>query len=119
MTESPPKIILCKISELQDPGSKGVTVEVSGKRQEILLVRKGNAVFGYRNHCPHTGVNLDWLPDQFLDPTESFIQCATHGALFRIEDGYCLRGPCAGESLQKLHLEVEQAEVVLYAEAEG
>lgn len=82
---------------------------------EILLVRKGDAVYGYRNHCPHTGVNLDWMPDQFLDLTESFIQCATHGAMFRIEDGYCLRGPCAGESLQKLYLEIEQGGVVLYS----
>jgi nitrite reductase/ring-hydroxylating ferredoxin subunit len=51
--------------------------------------------------------------------TESFIQCATHGAIFRIEDGYCLRGPCAGESLQKLHLKVEQNNVVLYVKSGG
>lgn len=116
MTDRPKKIRLCKISELQDPGSKGVNVDFSGKQLEVLVVRKGDAVYGYDNHCPHTGVNLDWLPDQFLDLSESFIQCATHGAIFRIEDGYCLRGPCAGESLQKLHLAVERDEVVLYSD---
>ena len=115
MTDSQEKITLCKLSALADPGSLGLSVVSTGGLVEILLVRKGDAVYGYRNHCPHTGVNLDWMPDQFLDLTESFIQCATHGAMFRIEDGYCLRGPCAGESLQKLYLEVEQGEVVLYA----
>ncbi len=119
MVELPEKIVLCAISELPDPGSKGINVSSSEKLQEVFVVRVGNEVYGYQNHCPHTGVNLDWLPDQFLDMTESFIQCATHGAIFRIEDGYCLRGPCAGESLQKLHLKVEQNNVVLYVESGG
>jgi nitrite reductase/ring-hydroxylating ferredoxin subunit len=30
------------------------------------------------------------------------IQCATHGALFLIESGECVAGPCAGQSLQAL-----------------
>ena len=38
-------------------------------------------------------------PDQFLDPSNSLIQCATHGALFLIENGECVAGPCAGQSL--------------------
>ncbi|MFP6798982.1 MAG: Rieske (2Fe-2S) protein, partial [Pseudomonas sp.] len=32
----------------------------------------------------------------------SLIQCATHGALFLIESGECVAGPCAGQSLQEL-----------------
>lgn len=80
---------------------------------EIFLVRTRVDLYGYLNRCPHTGINLDWFPNQFLDVTDSFIQCATHGALFRIEDGFCLRGPCAGEYLQKLSLQIEQDDVVL------
>ncbi|MEN8178467.1 MAG: Rieske 2Fe-2S domain-containing protein [Pseudomonadota bacterium] len=112
MTDLPKKITLCKVSAIKDPGSLGINVESVGGILEVFLVRKGNTVYGYQNHCPHTGVNLDWMPDQFLDPTESFIQCATHGAIFRIEDGYCLRGPCAGECLQKLDLLIERDEVI-------
>jgi len=37
-----------------------------------------------------------------LDPEDSFIQCALHGALFRLEDDYCLQGPCAGQSLKPI-----------------
>ena len=67
MVELPEKIVLCAISELPDPGSKGINVSSSEKLQEVFVVRVGNEVYGYQNHCPHTGVNLDWLPDQFLD----------------------------------------------------
>ena len=35
------------------------------------------------------------------------ILCATHGALFRIEDGHCLSGPCVGESLTPLPVSIE------------
>jgi len=35
------------------------------------------------------------------------IQCATHGALFRIRDGYCVAGPCAGQGLIPLEVKVE------------
>ncbi|MNT92136.1 hypothetical protein D3C72_2333610 [compost metagenome] len=52
---------------------------------------------------------MEWLPDQFLDSSGSLIQCATHGALFLIESGECVAGPCAGESLLPLALE-ENAE---------
>lgn len=30
------------------------------------------------------------------------IQCATHGALFEIETGHCIAGPCLGQNLQKI-----------------
>lgn len=105
------KIAICRVQDLADPGSRGITLDTGHGTQEIFVVQKGNAVYGYLNHCPHTGVNLDWVPHQFLDPSGGFIQCATHGALFRIEDGYCLRGPCAGDRLRPIELDIDQGEV--------
>ena len=92
-------IPLCHVSEIPDPGSKGVSVQTGIGALELFIVRQGPAVFGYRNRCPHTSAPLDWQPDRFLDATECYIQCATHGALFRIDDGECLQGPCAGQYL--------------------
>jgi nitrite reductase/ring-hydroxylating ferredoxin subunit len=105
------KIRLCGLADLDDPGAR--EIDLGGISGEAFLVRQGERVFGYLNHCPHTGVNLNWMPDQFLDPTDGFIQCATHGALFRIEDGFCLRGPCAGARLQPLTVVVESGEIFL------
>jgi nitrite reductase/ring-hydroxylating ferredoxin subunit len=105
------KIPICALAELDDPGAR--EMDLGGISGEGFLVRQGARVFGYLNHCPHTGVNLNWMPDQFLDLTGGFIQCATHGALFRIEDGFCLKGPCAGERLRPLTVAEENGEIYL------
>jgi nitrite reductase/ring-hydroxylating ferredoxin subunit len=72
-------------------------------------------VVAYRNSCPHTGGPLDWVPDQFLNLDGDLIQCATHDALFRIEDGVCVKGPCVGRSLTAVPvvIEAQQVSVVL------
>ncbi|MCG7913171.1 MAG: Rieske 2Fe-2S domain-containing protein [Candidatus Thiodiazotropha weberae] len=103
---------LCRFEQLEDPGSRGFSVELEGDTQEILVVRKGERVYGYLNRCPHTGINLEWQPDQFLDLSQSYIQCVTHGALFRVENGLCLRGPCAGDALSPIQVELRDGEIV-------
>lgn len=90
---------LCRLDEVSDPGTRGFSVQTDQGLKDIFIVRRGNAVFAYQNNCPHTGSPLDWLPDQFLNLDRSLIQCATHFALFRIEDGYCVSGPCVGMAL--------------------
>ncbi len=104
---------LCRIDELDDPGSKGLCVEIDGRLTDIFVVRRGDEVFAYLNRCPHTGSPLDWLPDQFLDLDRSSIQCATHDARFRIEDGMCFSGPCQGESLQAITVRLHDGAVWL------
>ena len=89
---------LCAPDELAESQSRGF--EVAGEK--LFAVRKDGQLYAYRNRCPHRGIPLEWLPDQFLDHSASLIQCATHGALFLIESGECVAGPCAGQSLQEL-----------------
>jgi nitrite reductase/ring-hydroxylating ferredoxin subunit len=98
--------LLCAIDTLDDPASRGFEIDI-GEAQplRVFVVRKDDVLACYRNRCPHTGAPLEWLSDQFLDPDGSFIQCAIHGALFRPEDGYCLRGPCVGQSLEVVPME--------------
>ena len=89
---------LCAGSDLAEAGSRGF--EIDGKM--LFAVRRGGQAYVYLNRCPHRGVGLEWQPDRFLDPSNSLIQCATHGALFLIEDGECVAGPCAGQSLTRV-----------------
>lgn len=95
---------LCPAHALAEGEARGFCIETAGGRRAVMLVRSGCRYYAYVNSCPHTGVNLDWVPDRFLDVSGEFIQCATHGALFRIGDGFCVHGPCAGRSLQALPL---------------
>lgn len=89
---------LCAPDEVAEGQSRGF--EIVGEK--LFAVRKDGQLYAYRNRCPHRGIPLEWLPDQFLDHSASLIQCATHGALFLIESGECVAGPCAGQSLQEL-----------------
>jgi nitrite reductase/ring-hydroxylating ferredoxin subunit len=89
---------LCAPNELAEGQSRGFVIE----DEKLFAVRKDGQVFVYRNRCPHKGISLEWLPDQFLDPSACLIQCATHGALFLIDSGECVAGPCAGQSLEAL-----------------
>ena len=105
---------LCDAADIADPGSRGFTLDTGEALPfRLFVVHKRGALNAYVNSCPHTGAPLEWMPDQFLDFDNSFIQCAIHGALFRPEDGYCLRGPCVGSSLQSLALRVQKGKVMV------
>jgi nitrite reductase/ring-hydroxylating ferredoxin subunit len=107
------RFFLCQLEELTDPGSRGFTLVVGTESLAIVLVKLHGKLYAFRNRCPHTGVNLEWQADQFLDLSARYIQCATHGALFRPEDGYCVRGPCAGQRLRPVKLAVEKGGVYI------
>lgn len=90
---------LCKTSDITDPGSKGFELENDGQPVNVFVVHKDGNFYAYINSCPHTGVMLEWLENEFLDIENNFIQCSTHGALFEINSGHCVAGPCAGDHL--------------------
>jgi nitrite reductase/ring-hydroxylating ferredoxin subunit len=114
-TEAPAQggVRLCRLDDIPDGGSNGFVVERDGVRRGYLAVRRGGRVHVYVNVCPHIGSPLDFQPGQFLNRERTLIQCSTHGALFRIEDGYCLAGPCAGKSLEAAPTEVAGGAVYL------
>jgi nitrite reductase/ring-hydroxylating ferredoxin subunit len=94
-----PMTILCSVDDLVDGAdAKGFTTD----HDTLLALKRDGQIFVYRNSCPHLGVELNWLEDQFLDSDGMFIQCATHGALFTVETGACVAGPCLGKSLESI-----------------
>jgi len=101
---SNPAVRLCPLHALEDPGSAVFALPGGSAEQQIMVIRRGDAVYGYMNSCPHTGGPLDWQPGAFLDLDRRHIQCATHDALFRIVDGECVQGPCAGQRLLAVEL---------------
>ncbi|HLT12767.1 MAG TPA: Rieske 2Fe-2S domain-containing protein [Marinobacter sp.] len=58
----------------------------------------------YLNICPHLGIELNWMPGRFMDADNLFIQCSTHGALFKPGTGECIAGPCQGDALTELEV---------------
>ncbi len=104
---------LCHNDDIAELQSLGFTVETDQGQLELFLVCHDNKVHAYQNHCPHLGITLNWQPDQFLSLEGTHIQCSTHGALFKMEDGYCIAGPCTGQNLIPLALEKRDDEIWL------
>lgn len=102
---------LCRIDALADGG--GMSVELAPGRPGLLLLRDGERVRAYVNSCPHRGTPLDLVPNRLRDETGRFLVCATHGAHFRIEDGYCVAGPCTGDSLRPAAIAISQGWITI------
>lgn len=98
---------LCALGEIDTPGSARFEFDEAPRTNGFCVIRQDRRVYGYRNACPHTGGPLDWTPGRFLNAEGDRIQCSLHGALFRIEDGYCVWGPCAGASLTQVSLTIQ------------
>ena len=107
---------LCRLEDLPDGAAKGFPA-APGLFVGLFAVRQGDAVRVYVNACPHIGTPLDWVPDRFLSADGSRIICATHGAEFRIEDGECLRGPCLGDALDAVLIQINDGVVFVPEDA--
>jgi nitrite reductase/ring-hydroxylating ferredoxin subunit len=101
---------LCSLDEIPDGDAIARPLPESG---EVVLVRQGREVQAYRNDCPHLGIELNYLPDVFLDTEKRYIQCVNHDALFQIEDGFCVFGPCQGQYLERVPIEIREGEIWL------
>lgn len=102
-------IKLCHIDDIAEGSARGFDV----RGEKYFAVKRDNQLFVYKNACPHLGIPLEWAEDDFLDSDGELIQCATHGALFVIETGECVSGPCLGERLRAAQISVEHGEVLI------
>ena len=96
-------ISLISIDEIDEGNSKGIDYE----NAYLFVIKKNDQIHLYWNRCPHLGTPLEWQEDKFLDEDGELIKCSTHGALFNIDDGLCLIGPCKGKNLQKIPFTID------------
>lgn len=89
---------LCRLDEIADGGAREYP-QTKGHWGGVFAVRRGGSVVICENACPHLRVPLNWAPDRFLDARGEHMVCGTHGASFRLADGVCLKGACAGAAL--------------------
>ena len=106
-------IRLCALKEVPEDGSNGFLVKTGKGQFGAIVIRRADKFFVYVNSCPHIGTPLDIKSGEFLNQSRSHILCTTHGALFRIEDGYCSSGPCVGSNLMALHAVMKKGEVFI------
>ena len=110
--ESPGTAALCRLDEIPDGGATAVDATLADGEGSLILLRRGECVHGYLNVCPHAGRRLDYAPGKFLLKNDTLI-CAVHGATFNKADGLCIAGPCRGERLRTVAVQVEAGDVTL------
>lgn len=104
---------LCSVADLDATGAKGITLGEWPKAREFVVVDDGGTIRAYKNRCPHNSGTLETVPDRFLDADRANLVCSTHGARFRITDGFCIMGPCRGEALTQVAIVVVDGDVRL------
>ena len=97
---------LVAFDALSNGGLLEIEAEIDGVAESLILHRNGDQVRAWLNICPHAGRRLDWAPGKFLLSKDGLLVCAAHGASFELREGACVAGPCRGESLRAVAVEV-------------
>lgn len=102
-----------------DGGFFDLEAMVDGVPEALIVHRRGNAISAWLNVCPHAGRRLDWAPGKFLVSKEGHLVCAAHGASFETLEGVCVAGPCRGERLRRVAVEVVDGQLRIPADPTG
>ncbi len=95
-----------KICMIEDIPEREARAYETPNGDTIFITQRDGMYYAYQNVCPHLQVELEFLENQFLDRDQEYIECSTHGALFLVETGECISGPCLGQSLEKVEISV-------------
>ena len=108
---------LATLDALPDGGLVALEARVGGEDEPLIVQRQGGRVRAWLNVCPHAGRRLDWAPGEFLRARNGDLVCAVHGATFELGEGRCVAGPCRGDHLRAVALEVRDGYVWLAQDA--
>lgn len=87
--------------------ARGQFVRVGGAWNGFLVGRVGEEWRAYANVCRHRALPLDLGAGSPMSDDGRYLLCHQHGALYRLGDGKCVSGPCAGESLTTVTVTVD------------
>ncbi|WP_417451988.1 Rieske (2Fe-2S) protein [Kordiimonas sp.] len=103
--------LLARLDALPAHGGKELVFRDGNMVLRLLVQRYGHGAVVYENRCPHAGTPLNMFDDKFVDITGGRLICRTHGALFNIGDGKCVRGPCKGDHLRTVAVEIRDGAI--------
>ena len=98
--------VLCRTGDIAEGAARSFIVGERAERRDIVVVHKHGRFFAYLNSCPHQAMPLETFPDKFLNEDATLFVCSTHGARFRVEDGFCVSGPCEGKAMTRVSFEL-------------
>ena len=112
LNATPAGVTLCPLDTIADGAARNFVLQMRAGRFHGFVVRSGETDHGYVDRCPHAGVPLAKTLDDYLTPDGALIACSWHGALFAIDDGLCVGGPCVGQALTAWPVAVRSGSIV-------
>lgn len=109
MSDLPVGAVLTVLAEIDDPGA----VLVDFGLDSVIVTRRGDHVAAFRNRCPHAGYPMERPDGRIVVQDGRYIICTAHFASFRLEDGACAGGPCNGDGLERLAIELRDGVIRL------
>ena len=104
--------LLARLDDLPPHGGKEVVFRDGHIVLRLIVQRTGvGSAAVFENRCPHAGPPLNMFDDKFLDITGTRLICRTHGALFEMESGKCVRGPCKGDYLRPVAVTIRDGAI--------
>ncbi len=101
-------MIVFKSEELQNE-TQGLRFSLPDLGEHVtgFVIRFRDKPYAYVNQCAHVSVELDWSEGDFFNAQKDYLVCATHGAHYQPDTGFCVMGPCKGRRLKSIEV-VEQ-----------
>lgn len=93
--------------------AEGDGIAVNHGARTLLLVRWEGRVHAWVDRCPHLQISMRLGGQPFVLKEGGYIQCRQHFAIFRTDDGLCVRGPCEGRKLTRVAVYEEGGQVWL------
>ena len=106
-------VVFAKKKLSSDPSTTDFSVKIKGKIIKGFVVRRGSGFYAYQNLCRHLPVTLDLNDNSFFNHDKTMLQCQMHGALYEMESGLCVGGPCEGARLRSLPLQETDSQLVI------
>jgi len=103
---------VARLDALADPCAIVVDVEHDGWRHSLIVTRRGDRIAAFRNKCPHAGYPLQRADGAIVVQEGRYMVCGAHGASFTLDEGVCAGGPCNGDALERIAIELRDGGVV-------
>ena len=105
------KIKIARAENIAEGGTVKFPFTRGGRPMEGFLARFQGKLVAYENQCRHLPLHLDYESGRFFNAEGDHFICQTHNAIYEPLTGLCVRGPCEGESLKSLKIEIVEGEV--------
>lgn len=112
---------LCHSDDVAEGEARGFG-PLEGSKRKVIVIRRNGVLHAWLDACPHysTGTPMAWKTDAYLNGERTHLTCHSHNALFEMDTGECILGPCLGQSLKRIEIAVgEEGDVFVVGPREG